>query len=119
VQRLYNGDVGVVREGDDGTLRAFFAEASGRVRAVPLSRLPEHEPAYALTVHKSQGSEFQEVVLVLPPEPVRVLTRELLYTGITRARERIEVWGREAVVCSAIATVTERRSGLRDALWGR
>jgi exodeoxyribonuclease V alpha subunit len=117
VQRLYNGDVGVVRAGDDGILRACFGAVAGAVRTVPLSRLPDHEPAYALTVHKSQGSEFDQVALVLPPEPVRVLTRELLYTAITRARSRVEVWGREAVLRAAIATVTERRSGLRDALW--
>ncbi len=118
VQRLYNGDVGLVLADADGELRAHFAESSGTVRAVSPTRLPEHEPAYALTVHKSQGSEFDDVLLILPPEPVRVLTRELLYTAITRARHSVEIWGREAVVRSAIETRTERRSGLRDALWG-
>ncbi len=117
VQRLYNGDVGLVFAGPDGELRAHFAESSGELRAVSPARLPEHEAAFALTVHKSQGSEFDEVLLILPPEPTRVLTRELLYTAITRARRRVEVWGSEAVVRSAIATVTQRRSGLRDALW--
>ncbi len=118
VQRLYNGDVGLVLADGDGELRVWFAESSGAVRAVSPTRLPEHEPAYALTVHKSQGSEFDDVLLVLPPEPVRVLTRELFYTAITRARRSVEIWGREAVVRSAVETRTERRSGLRDALWG-
>jgi exodeoxyribonuclease V alpha subunit len=120
VQRLYNGDVGLVFAGPDGgELRAYFAESSGGLRSVSPARLPEHEAAYALTVHKSQGSEFDEVLLVLPREPSRVLTRELLYTAITRARTRVEIWGSEAVVRSAIEARTERRSGLRDALWGK
>jgi exodeoxyribonuclease V alpha subunit len=80
--------------------------------------VPPHETAYALTVHKSQGSEFDEVLLVLGAQPSRVLTRELVYTGLTRARSRVEVWGTEAVFREAVSRRVERSSGLRDALWG-
>ena len=71
-----------------------------------------------MTVHKSQGSDFDRVLLLLPPEPSRVVTRELVYTGITRARERIEIWGSESVIRAGVAARVERSSGLRAALWG-
>jgi exodeoxyribonuclease V alpha subunit len=71
-----------------------------------------------MTVHKSQGSEFNEILFLLPDRDSPVLTRELIYTGITRAREKVEVWGKEEVFCTAISKRIERTSGLRDALWG-
>jgi len=74
--------------------------------------LPPHDTAFALTVHKSQGSEFEHAVLVLPAAFSRVLSRELVYTAITRARERVEVIGARAVLAQAIATPTQRDSGL-------
>ena len=70
-----------------------------------------------MTVHKSQGSEFDRVLLLLPPEPSRVVTRELLYTAITRARGRVEIWATEPALRAAVASRIERSSGLRDALW--
>jgi exodeoxyribonuclease V alpha subunit len=70
-----------------------------------------------MTVHKSQGSEFDRVLLALPPAPSRVTTRELLYTAVTRARRHVAVWAPEAVLTAAIARRLERSSGLRDALW--
>jgi exodeoxyribonuclease V alpha subunit len=72
-----------------------------------------------MTVHKSQGSEFDRVLLFLPDRAVPVLTRELIYTGITRGKEKVEVWGSEEVFQEAISRRIERASGLRDALWGR
>lgn len=84
---------------------------------VPL-RLPEHETMYAVTVHKSQGSEFGNVLLLLPDADSPVLTRELIYTGITKARERVEIWGEESVFRTAVSRRIVRTSGLRDALWG-
>jgi exodeoxyribonuclease V alpha subunit len=72
---------------------------------------------YALTVHKSQGSEFDRLLFILPDQDSPVLTRELIYTGITRAREGVEVWGREEVFQAAVGRRTTRISGLRDALW--
>ena len=69
-------------------------------------------------MHKSQGSEFSEVVMLLPPRPSPLLTRELLYTGITRAKERVHVFGNAAVIQAGVRARIQRASGLRDALWG-
>ena len=71
-----------------------------------------------MTVHKSQGAEFNQVVVILPDRDSPVLARELIYTGITRTREKVEIWGDEAVFRLAVARRTERMSGLRDVLWG-
>ncbi|GLC23610.1 exodeoxyribonuclease V subunit alpha [Roseisolibacter agri] len=115
---LYNGDVGVVlRDGASG-LRAWFRASDGGVRALAPARLPAHETVFAMTVHKSQGSEFDEVVLVLPPRPSPVLTRELLYTGVTRAKSKVTVVGSAEVLRAGIAERVQRASGLREALWG-
>ncbi|MDF1504131.1 exodeoxyribonuclease V subunit alpha [Roseisolibacter sp. H3M3-2] len=116
-QELYNGDVGVVLSEPGGALRVWFRAADGGVRGLAPARLPAHETVFAMTVHKSQGSEFDEVVLVLPPRPSPVLTRELLYTGVTRARQRVTVVGTEEVLRAAIAERVQRASGLREALW--
>ncbi len=98
-------------------VRAFFAGAEGGLRAVLPARLPEHETAYAITVHKSQGSEFDHVLVILPDRDVPLLTRELIYTAITRARKTVEIWAPEPVLVTAIQRRTTRSSGLRDALW--
>ncbi len=83
--RLMNGDIGlIVGDGDD--LRACFMDRDGSVRKISPLRLPAHETAFAMTIHKSQGSEFDKVLLILPERDSPVLTRELVYTGITRAR---------------------------------
>ncbi len=118
--RLFNGDVGLILPDRDagGELRAFFRSPDGLLRSLPPSRLPEHETVWATTVHKSQGSEFDHVLLVLPDRDAPVLTRELLYTAVTRARKRIEICGRQDVFTAACARRTARFSGLRDALWG-
>jgi exodeoxyribonuclease V alpha subunit len=99
-------------------MRAVFPVSNGPPRAFPPSRLPEHETVYATTVHKSQGSEFDEVLLILSDRESPALTRELLYTGITRARKRLVVWGREDVFRAAASKRIQRSSGLRDAIWG-
>ena len=89
------------------------------MRNVHPLRLPEHETVYAMTVHKSQGSEFDDVLFVLPDRPSPVLTRELVYTGMTRAKTGIEIWGNAHVFLTAVSCRIERSSGLRDALWGK
>ena len=109
---LFNGDIGVTLPGPGGALRVYFRSGDGSVRAVSPAALPPHDTAFALTVHKSQGSEFEHAVLVLPAAFSRVLSRELVYTAITRARERVEVIGSRAVLAQAIATPTQRDSGL-------
>jgi exodeoxyribonuclease V alpha subunit len=114
---LYNGDVGVLHGDADGHVRAYFAGTDGRPRAFASSRLPPHESVYAMTVHKSQGSEFDRVGLLVPPAVSPVLTRELVYTGITRARSHVVLYGTPDVLTHSIARRIDRASGLRDALW--
>jgi exodeoxyribonuclease V alpha subunit len=114
---LYNGDIGLTLPDKEGRLRVFFPAADGTLRSMAPARMPAHETAYALTVHKSQGSEFEEVIFLLPEQPSPVLTRELLYTAVTRARSRFELWGGEAVFQAAVVQRTSRSSGLRDLLW--
>ncbi|MEZ4283027.1 MAG: exodeoxyribonuclease V subunit alpha [Myxococcota bacterium] len=114
-QGLWNGDVGLVERLPEG-LRALFPASDGGVRALSLARLPAHESAIAMSVHKSQGSEFEAVDLVLGARVSRLMTRELLYTGITRARTRLRLHASEAVVRAAIARRAGRDSGLVDRL---
>ena len=118
--RLFNGDVGILLPDPEANnaFRAFFKTSEGRLRKIHPLRLPEHETVYAMTVHKSQGAEFNQVVVILPDRDSPVLARELIYTGITRTREKVEIWGDEAVFRLAVARRTERMSGLRDVLWG-
>ena len=71
-----------------------------------------------MTVHKSQGSEFDEVLFILPDRDFPVLTRELIYTALTRARKKITIWGAHSIMRGTIGRKIERASGLRDALWG-
>ncbi|MGD8862069.1 MAG: exodeoxyribonuclease V subunit alpha [Myxococcales bacterium] len=122
--QLFNGDVGVLdRQPDPGggapRVQAHFLGARGEPRAIAAARLPPHESVFAMSVHKSQGSEFDRVDVLLPREPSPILSRELLYTAVTRARRRVVIHGSEAVVRLAIDSAVERASGLRDALWGR
>ncbi|MDN7931349.1 AAA family ATPase [Burkholderia metallica] len=109
---LFNGDIGVALPDAHGVLRVWFRRADGTARAVSPAALPPHETAFALTVHKSQGSEFDEAALVLPASFGRVLTRELVYTAVTRARTRVQVIGPRRVLAQAVATRTQRDSGL-------
>ncbi|HET6965507.1 MAG TPA: exodeoxyribonuclease V subunit alpha [Acidimicrobiales bacterium] len=123
--RLFNGDTGVaVNAGDEaepaGRLVVAFDEGRGRpTRAVSPSRLNSVETVFAMTVHKSQGSEFDRVTLLLPAATSRLLTRELLYTAITRAREGVAVMGTEEALRTAVETPIARASGLGRRLWGR
>lgn len=118
--RLFNGDIGITLADPGGNyqLRVFFPSPDGGIRKFPPLRLPDHETVYAMTVHKSQGSEFNQVLHILPDVSARVLTRELVYTAITRAKEKVEVWGREEVFHTAVSRRITRASGLREALWG-
>lgn len=115
--RVFNGDVGLALPDDDGRLRVCFEGSDGGQRWIAPVRLPQHETVFAMTVHKAQGSEFDAVTVVLPPEPNRVLTRELLYTALTRARTALRVCGVPAVFADAVSRRAHRASGLRDALW--
>jgi exodeoxyribonuclease V alpha subunit len=114
--RLYNGDTGVVVEAGDGRLVAAF-ERGGGVAEVSPTRLAAVDTVYAMTVHKSQGSQFHTVAFVVPGAGSRLLTRELLYTAVTRAQERLILVGTEESVRAAVARPISRASGLRAALW--
>ncbi len=115
---VFNGDIGITLKppGRGAPLRAYFMDGH-TVRSVAVSRLAHVETAFAMTVHKSQGSEFAHTVLVLPREPSRVLTRELVYTGITRARKAFTlVTGRAGALADALGHPTQRASGLLERL---
>ena len=114
---LFNGDVGICLAGADGTPLAWFVDngrgdGSNGVRAFHPAALPAHESAFAMTVHKAQGSEFDKVWLQLPRSDSRVLSRELLYTGLTRARSALHVAGSAEVIGAALARHARRVSGL-------
>ncbi len=115
--KLYNGDTGVVIESEDGRLVAAF-ERRGAIAEVSPTRLAAVDTVYAMTVHKSQGSQFEAVAFLVPTPDSRVLTRELLYTAVTRARDRLIVVGSEEAIRTAIERPIARASGLRRALWG-
>jgi exodeoxyribonuclease V alpha subunit len=106
---LYNGDIGICVRTDEAPLVVF--ERNG-LRTVPPSHLGDHSTVHAMTIHKSQGSQFEEVVVVLPGESSRLLTRELLYTAVTRASRRVRIVGDEDVVRRAIERSVQRASGL-------
>jgi exodeoxyribonuclease V alpha subunit len=109
---LFNGDIGVTLPGEGGALRVYFRATDGGWRAVSPAALPPSDTAFALTVHKSQGSEFDEAALVLPASTSRVLSRELVYTAVTRARRAVRIVGTRAVLADAIAMPGARDSGL-------
>jgi len=113
---LFNGDVGLVVRDEQKRLRVCFEGADG-LRFLAPGRLPPHETVFATTVHKSQGSEFDAVSIVLPDTTSALVGRELLYTAVTRARERVFLFGAAEVIRAAVARTVQRPSGLSDALW--
>lgn len=113
---LFNGDIGVAMYDSEGALKVFFPLPDGSIKAVQPSRLPPHETAWAMTVHKSQGSEFDHTALVLPNQFLPVLTRELVYTAITRARKQLTLYSDKTVFSRAVQLRTQRRSGLVERL---
>ena len=118
--QLFNGDVGILLPDPKNKkiVRVFFRDEDGMLRTIAPPLLPGHETVFAMTVHKSQGSEFNRVLLILPDKDSPLLTRELLYTAITRAREAVEIWGRKEIFASAVQRRIKRTSGLTEALWG-
>ena len=110
---LFNGDIGIALERGDG-LRVWFPMPDGSIKSVQPSRLPEHDTAWAMTVHKSQGSEFDHAALILPSRSMPLVTRELVYTAITRAKRQLSIYADEQVLTQAVVSRTERRSGLAD-----
>ncbi|MFA0084535.1 exodeoxyribonuclease V subunit alpha [Vibrio sp. 10N.261.51.F12] len=116
---LYNGDIGLCMvdyTGDVDKLKVFFELPDGSIKSVLPSRVPDHDTAYAMTIHKSQGSEFAHTFLILPGDFSPLLTKELIYTGITRAKKTLTMIADPAVVHKTIRSKTVRHSGLAQQL---
>jgi len=113
---LYNGDIGLCLADLNGQLRVYFQMADGEIYDFQPSRLPSHETVYAMTVHKSQGSEFDHTVLALPQTAVPVVTRELIYTGITRAKKQLTLFTDLTLMARAVKDKTQRFSRLVERL---
>jgi len=117
--RLFNGDVGICLSDGDGRLRVWFEApgSHGAVRSFAPNTLPLHEGAFAITIHKSQGSEYERAAVLLPPDSEnRILSRQLLYTAVSRARRGIELWSTPAALETALRRPIARQGGLRDRL---
>ena len=114
---LYNGDIGIcLPDREKGDLKVWFERADGHLRSYSSHRLPQCETVFAMTIHKSQGSEFDEVVVVLPEEDNRILSRELIYTAVTRARKSVRLVAEKQILRLALSRSIERFSGLADLL---
>lgn len=113
---LFNGDLGVIVQRSDDVVEAVFERGSDLLSFTP-TRLEAVNTVYAMTVHKSQGSQFETVAVVLPPPASRILTRELLYTAITRAEQNLVIAGQEDAIRAAVERPVARASGLRSRLW--
>ncbi len=112
--RVYNGDFAMLVDGEPPT--ATVQSDTDGLRKIAATRLPRFSDAFALSVHKAQGAEFDEVLIVLPGEDAPLLTRELLYTAVSRARKRLRIVGPKDVVASALERRAQRYSGLVDAI---
>jgi exodeoxyribonuclease V alpha subunit len=110
---LFNGDTGILRKDTSGNMKAYFEDAKGGVKSVLPAYLTYSETVFAMTIHKSQGSEFNNVLVVLPEGTSNaLLTRELLYTGITRAKDHITIQGKQDTIDYAVSTCVKRISGI-------
>ncbi|QLB16758.1 exodeoxyribonuclease V subunit alpha [Mannheimia varigena] len=116
--KVASGDIGIILPDENGEMRGYFdsQQADGQYHSLPLSRISNYEAAYIMTVHKSQGSEFEHTVLVLPLVISPVLTKELIYTAITRAKDKFTLFGSEKVWKYSVGSKTERQSGLKEQL---
>jgi exodeoxyribonuclease V alpha subunit len=113
---LFNGDVGICLRQPDGATAVFFPGGGEGVRGFHPAALPAHLSAFALTVHKAQGSEFDQAWVVLPRQDARTLTRELLYTAITRARRQVHLFAHEEILRAALSRQAQRVAGLKQRL---
>jgi exodeoxyribonuclease V alpha subunit len=114
---IFNGDIGIVKSGtaNSGAYACFWKNDT-EYNKVPLTYIAEYETAYAMTIHKSQGSEFDEVLIVFPETENQLLTRELLYTAITRAKRKVTIMGDRRLVLLAVSRTVKRISGIREKL---
>jgi exodeoxyribonuclease V alpha subunit len=119
--QLFNGDIGLclADKESDGELRVFFLRGDGSIKKLQPARLPACETAFAMTIHKSQGSEFERVLIMLPEQINPVLSKELLYTAITRAKIQVTIVTKKEVFVACISRKLERQSGLAEKLSGK
>lgn len=111
---LYNGDIGIIWKNENGHLMAVFEQQNGEFKHILPSRLPKYETVYAMTIHKTQGSEFEHVAMILPSNTDnQLLTRELLYTGITRAKKQITIQAKKPVWFQGVESKVLRHSGIQ------
>lgn len=111
--QLFNGDMGVTWQASpQDKVRVYFQQADGELKAFHPAQLGPHSTSWAMTIHKSQGSEFKHVLLVLPDQPHKLVSRELIYTGITRARESVNIWSSLANLQAGVSHQVQRYSGL-------
>lgn len=119
-QRLYNGDIGLIWPDQRGELKAWFVGQDNQYRAIPIMRLPSHETVYVMTIHKSQGSEFARILLLVPQAPSRqaagIYSRELVYTGLTRAKTGAVLITTQAILQDVVARRQQRKTGLTTLL---
>ncbi|MGO2508927.1 MAG: exodeoxyribonuclease V subunit alpha [Vibrio hibernica] len=116
---LHNGDIGMClldESEKNPRLRVYFEMPDGRIKGILPSRIPAHELAFAMTIHKSQGSEFDHTILLLPVKLNPILTKELIYTGVTRAKSRLDLFANPQVLAQGISIKTKRTSGLSEKL---
>lgn len=111
---LFNGDVGIIRYDENNILKAWFEDSSGELRSVLPGFIAEAETVYAMTIHKSQGSEYGQVLVVLPDADVPLLTAELLYTAVTRAKTKVIVQAPEVVIVETSQRRVKRASGIME-----
>ncbi len=110
---LFNGDVGMIRPDEKGVLKAWFEDSQGNLKALTPGLITQVETVFAMTIHKSQGSEFNQVFVVLPQtENIAILTRELLYTAVTRAKSKVFIQGTKAVIVKTADGQVQRASGI-------
>ena len=117
---LFNGDIGITRADENNVMKVWFEKQGGGLQGVLAAYLPAADTAFAMTIHKSQGSEFEKVFITLPSfGSTRLLSRELLYTGITRAKKQVIICTTKEVLLQAAATRLKRSSGLAARLAGK
>ena len=113
---LYNGDTGLAWPDSEGRLRVYFRGEHGDLKSINPRRMPEHQTAFAMTVHKCQGSEFDNTLMILPDQDSPVLSRELIYTGCSRARQRLTLLAPAGIIETAVTRTIQRTTGLIQAL---
>ncbi len=111
--QLFNGDIGIIRPDENGILKAWFENGEGEIRSVLPGYISDAETVFAMTIHKSQGSEFNRVLVVLPEgDDIKLLTRELLYTAVTRAKQEVIIQASEKLILQTANAIVHRGSGI-------